>query len=181
MIFQPTQLDDVWLIEPVCHHDSRGSFARMWCRDELGALNLDVEIAQESVSYNRKRGTLRGLHFQCAPYRETKIVRCIQGAIWDVVVDLRPESSTYLRWQGFELTGENMVAVYVPKGFAHGFQTLTDHARVSYRISTPYVPDASRGYRFDDPAFGITWLEPITEISDRDRAWQDFRRELAET
>ena len=100
MIFRPTQLDDVWLIEPACHHDSRGSFARTWCRDELAALNLDVEIAQESVSYNRARGTLRGLHFQCAPHRETKIVRCIHGVIWDVVVDLRPEASTYLRWLG---------------------------------------------------------------------------------
>src|SRR5581483_11185889 len=99
--------------------------------------------AQESVSYNRTRGTLRGLHFQRAPYQETKIVRCIQGAIWDVVVDLRAGSPTYLGWEAFELTSDNMVAVYVPKGFAHGFQTLTDHARVSYRISTPYVPDSA--------------------------------------
>lgn len=180
MIFQRTQLDDVWLIEPVSHQDSRGSFARTWCRDELAAQGLDIEIAQESVSYNRRRGTLRGMHFQCAPHRETKIVRCIQGAIWDVVVDLRPGSATHLRWAAFELTSDNMVAVYVPKGFAHGFQTLTDDARVSYRISTPYAPDAARGYRFDDPAFGITWPEPISEISDRDREWRDYSRELAE-
>jgi dTDP-4-dehydrorhamnose 3,5-epimerase len=179
MIFQPTQLDDAWLIEPECHHDSRGSFARTWCRDELAALNLDIETAQESVSYNRKRGTLRGLHFQCAPYQETKIVRCINGAIWDVIVDLRPESSTFLHWEAFKLTADNMISVYVPKGFAHGFQSLTDHARVSYRISTPYVPGAARGYRFDDPAFGIIWPERITEISERDREWADFRRETS--
>ena len=181
MIFQATQLDDVWLIEPECHHDSRGFFARTWCRGELAALNLDVETAQESISYNRARGTLRGLHFQCAPYQETKIVRCIHGAIWDVIVDLRPESSSYLHWQAFELTAQNMVSLYIPKGFAHGFQSLSDHSRVSYRISTPYVPGAARGCRFDDPAFGISWPERITEISERDREWADFRRETSAT
>lgn len=177
MIFQSTQLVDAWVIEPERHHDSRGYFARTWCRDELAAFNLDIETAQESISYNRVRGTLRGLHFQRAPFQETKIVCCIQGAIWDVIVDLRPGSATYLQWEAFELTADNMVAVYVPKGFAHGFQTLTDHARVSYRISTPYMPGAGDGCRFDDPAFGISWPEPITEISDRDREWADFHRE----
>jgi dTDP-4-dehydrorhamnose 3,5-epimerase len=181
MIFQPTRLADAWLIEPEYYHDSRGSFARTWCREELAALNLDTETAQESISYNRVRGTLRGLHFQCAPHQETKIVRCIQGAIWDVIVDLRRESSTYLHWEAFELTSDNTVSVYVPKGFAHGFQTLTDHAKVSYRISTPYVPHAARGYRFDDPAFGIAWPEPVTEISKRDCEWADFGCEIAAT
>jgi dTDP-4-dehydrorhamnose 3,5-epimerase len=175
MLFQPTQLEGVWLIGPDCHHDSRGFFTRTWCRDELAALNLDIEIAQESISYNRERGTLRGLHFQCAPYEETKIVRCISGAVWDVIVDLRSGSATYLRWEAFELTADNMISLYIPKGFAHGFQSLTPHARISYRISTPYVPEAARGYRFDDPAFGITWPERITRVSERDREWPDFR------
>jgi dTDP-4-dehydrorhamnose 3,5-epimerase len=179
MIFQATQLEDAWLIQPECHHDSRGFFARTWCRNDFAALNLDVETAQESISYNRTRGTLRGLHFQLAPHQETKIVRCINGAIWDVIVDLRPESGSYLHWQAFELTAQNMESLYIPKGFAHGFQSLTDHALVSYRISTPYVPSAGHGCRYDDPAFGISWPERITEMSQRDREWADFTRETS--
>lgn len=178
MIFRCTRLSGAWFIEPERHCDERGFFTRTWCRDEYAARNLDVEIAQESVSYNRKRGTMRGLHFQCAPHQETKIVRCIHGAIWDVIVDLRPLSPTYLQWQAFELTAENMASLYIPKGFAHGFQTLTDHAQVSYQISVPYAPDAARGYRHDDPAFAIAWPEPITEMSVRDREWADLRSEV---
>jgi dTDP-4-dehydrorhamnose 3,5-epimerase len=174
MIFQCTRLDGAWLIEPELHRDTRGFFTRTWCREELGALKLDVEISQESISYNCKRGTVRGLHFQSAPHEETKIVRCIRGAIWDVIVDLRPSSRTYLRWQAFELTAENLASLYIPKGFAHGFQTRTDDAVVSYQISVPYAPQAACGYRYNDPIFAIDWPEPVAQISDRDLRWADF-------
>src|SRR5215813_12043353 len=139
MIFTATQLNDAWLIELEPRKDERGFFARTWCREELAAQGLDAEIAQESLSYNRHCGTLRGLHFQRSPHEETKIVRCTHGAIFDVVVDLRPHSSSYLRWQGFELTARSRRALYVPKGFAHGFQTLTDDAEIAYQISAFYA------------------------------------------
>ncbi len=171
MIFTATQLNDAWLIELEPRRDERGFFARTWCRQELAAQGLDAEIAQESLSHNRHCGTLRGLHFQRSPHEETKIVRCTRGAIFDVVVDLKPRSSTYLRWQGFELTAENRSALYVPKGFAHGFQTLTDDAEVAYQISAFYVPEAAGGFRYDDAAFGIAWPLPVTVISDRDLGW----------
>jgi dTDP-4-dehydrorhamnose 3,5-epimerase len=130
MIFIPTQFEDVRLIDIEPKKDERGFFARIWCRQELAAQGLDTDIAQESLSFNRHRGTLRGLHFQRPPHDETKIVRCTRGAIFDVIVDLRPQSVTYLHWQGFELTADNRRALYIPKGFAHGFQTLTDHAEI---------------------------------------------------
>jgi dTDP-4-dehydrorhamnose 3,5-epimerase len=129
MIFSATRFEDAWLIDIERRVDERGFFARTWCLQELAAHGLDTEIAQESVSYNRNRGTLRGLHFQRSPHDETKIVRCTRGAIFDVIVDIRPRSPTYLRWQGFELTAENRRAIYIPKGFAHGFQSLIDRYR----------------------------------------------------
>ena len=174
MIFTATQLNDAWLIELEPRKDERGFFARTWCREELAAQGLDAEIAQESLSYNRHCGTLRGLHFQRSPHEETKIVRCARGAIFDVVVDLRPHSSTYLRWQGFELTAASRRALYVPKGFAHGFQTLTDDAEVAYQISAFYAPEAAGGCRYDDPAFGVVWPLPVAMISDRDLTWPRF-------
>ena len=175
MIFAATQLDDAWLIEVEPREDQRGFFARTWCRQELAAQGLDTEIAQESLSYNRHRGTLRGLHFQRSPHEETKIVRCTRGGIFDVIVDLRPRSPTYLQWQGFELTAENRKALYVPKGFAHGFQTLTDEAEIAYQISAFYAPDSAGGYRYDDPEFGIAWPLPVTAISERDLEWLPFK------
>ena len=175
MIFAATQLDDAWLIEVEPREDQRGFFARTWCRQELAAQGLDTEIAQESLSYNRDRGTLRGLHFQRSPHEETKIVRCTRGGIFDVIVDLRPRSPTYLQWQGFELTAENRKALYVPKGFAHGFQTLTDEAEIAYHISAFYAPDSAGGYRYDDPEFGIAWPLPVTAISERDLEWPPFK------
>jgi dTDP-4-dehydrorhamnose 3,5-epimerase len=174
MIFGATQLDGAWLIDIDPREDGRGWFARTWCRQELVTQGLDAEIAQESLSFNRRRGTLRGLHFQQPPHEETKIVRCTHGAIFDVVVDLRPRSPTYLRWQGFALTAENRRAIYVPKGFAHGFQSLADDAEVAYLISTFQAPGAASGCRYDDPAFGIAWPLPVTVISDRDRDWRLF-------
>ena len=178
MIFAATQLDDAWLIEVEPREDQRGFFARTWCRQELAAQGLDAELAQQSLSYNRHRGTLRGLHFQRSPDEETKIVRCTRGGIFDVIVDLRPRSPTYLQWQGFELTAENRKALYVPKGFAHGFQTLTDEAEIAYQISAFYVPASAGGYRYDDPEFGIAWPLPVTAISERDLEWPPFKSDV---
>jgi dTDP-4-dehydrorhamnose 3,5-epimerase len=171
MMFTATLLEGAWLIELDRREDERGFFARMWCRQELAAQGLDTEIAQESVSYNRHRGTVRGLHFQRPPHEETKIVRCTSGAIFDVIVDLRRSSPSYLCWQGIELTAKNRKALYIPKGFAHGFQTLTDDAEIVYQISAFYAPESAAGYRYDDPAFGIAWPLPTTLISDRDLSW----------
>ena len=173
MIFAATQLEGAWLIDIEPREDERGFFARIWCREELAAQGLDTEIAQESVSYNRRRGTLRGLHFQRSPHEETKIVRCTRGAIFDVIVDLRPHS-TFLRSQGFELTADNRSAIYVPKGFAHGFQTLADDSEVAYQISAFYAPEAAAGYRYDDKAFGVAWPLPVTVIGERDLSWPAF-------
>ncbi|MBV8359258.1 MAG: dTDP-4-dehydrorhamnose 3,5-epimerase [Deltaproteobacteria bacterium] len=171
MMFTATLLEGAWQIELDRKEDERGFFARIWCRQELAAQGLDTEIAQESLSYNRHRGTVRGLHFQRPPHEETKIVRCTRGAVFDVIVDLRPVSLSYLRWQGFELTAENRNALYIPKGFAHGFQTLTDNAEIVYQISAFYEPESAAGYRYDDPTFGIAWPLPVTVISDRDLSW----------
>jgi dTDP-4-dehydrorhamnose 3,5-epimerase len=160
MIFAATQFDGAWLIDIEPREDERGFFARTWCRQELTAQGLDTEIAQESLSFNRHRGTVRGVHFQRSPHEETKIVRCARGAIFDVIIDLRPHSATYLRWQGFELTADNRRALYILKGFAHGFQTLTDDAEIAYQISAFYAPEAAGGYRYDDAAFGICLAAP---------------------
>ena len=175
MIFAATQLEGAWLIDLDPREDERGFFARIWCRHELAAQGLDTEIAQESLSFNRHRGTVRGLHFQRPPHEETKIVRCTRGGIFDVIVDLRPQSASYLRWQGFELTGANRKALYVPKGFAHGFQTLADDVEIVYQISKFYAPSSAGGYRFDDAAFGIVWPLPVTMISERDLSWPAFQ------
>ena len=177
MIFGVTRLRDAWLIDIEPREDERGFFARTWCRQELAAHGLDTEIAQESLSFNRHRGTIRGLHFQLPPHEEIKIVRCTRGAIFDVIVDLRPRSPSYLCWQGFELSAENRRAIYVPKGFAHGFQTLTDNAEIAYQISAFYAPEATGGYRHDDTAFAIAWPLPVTVISERDLGWPAFNRQ----
>jgi len=175
MIFTATQLDGAWLIDLEPREDERGFFARIWCRQELAAQGLDTDIAQENLSLNRHRGTVRGLHFQRPPHEETKIVRCTRGGIFDVIVDLRPRSPSYLRWQGFELTAENRKALYVPKGFAHGFQTLASNAEIIYQISEFYAPNSAGGYRYDDAAFRIAWPLPVTVISERDLSWPTFK------
>lgn len=175
MIFTATQLTDAWLIKIEPREDERGFFARIWCRHELAGHGLDTEIAQESLSVNRHRGTMRGLHFQRPPHEETKIVRCTRGGIFDVIVDLRPRSRSYLHWQGFELTADNRQSLYVPKGFAHGFQTLTDDAEIVYQISEFYAPNSAAGYRYDDVAFSIAWPLPVTVISERDLSWPVFK------
>jgi dTDP-4-dehydrorhamnose 3,5-epimerase len=179
MIFTAAQLDDAWLIDLEPKEDERGFFARIWCRQELATQGLDTDIAQESLSFNRHRGTVRGLHFQRPPHEETKIVRCTRGGIFDVIVDLRPHSRSYLRWQGFELTAENRKALYVPKGFAHGFQTLDSNAEIIYQISEFYAPNSAGGYRYDDVAFGIAWPLPVTVISERDLSWPAFKSNVS--
>ena len=176
MRFVPLELADAYLIELEPHSDGRGFFARTWCRDEFAAHGLDPSIAQCSTSRNERAGTLRGMHFQRPPHAETKLVRCTRGAIFDVIVDLRPESSTHAAWFGAELTEERGNAMYVPEGFAHGFQTLTDDAEVLYMISKPYAPDAAGGVRWDDRAFGIEWPAAAERtISERDRGWPDYK------
>jgi dTDP-4-dehydrorhamnose 3,5-epimerase len=175
MLFTSTRLEGAFLIDVELKKDERGFFARTWCRHELAGKGLDTEVAQESISYNRLAGTLRGLHFQRSPHEENKIVRCTRGAIFDVIVDLRPHSFSYLQWQAFELTSENRRAVYIPKGVAHGFQALTEHCEVNYHISAFYAPDAASGYRYDDATFQITWPLPVTVISERDMSWPKFR------
>ena len=171
MIFHRAKISGAYWIEPVPAVDERGFFARTWCRQEFAEQGLDVSLAQCSISFNKQRGTLRGLHLQAAPHDETKLVRCTRGAIYDVLLDLRPESATFTHWQSFELTADNRHSLHVPKGVAHGFLTLTDDCEVSYQISTVYHAPASTGVRWNDPAFGIEWPEQPQVISDRDASF----------
>jgi dTDP-4-dehydrorhamnose 3,5-epimerase len=171
MKFSATTLQDAILTDVDSHEDERGSFARAMCRDEFTAHGLVGDFVQANLSTNRLRGTLRGMHMQKPPHQEVKLVRCIRGAMWDVIVDLRPESPTYRRWEGFELTDVNRHALYVPAGFAHGFISLTDDTHVFYLVSTPYVPGAEAGIRWDDPAIGIEWPMAPAVISGKDRIW----------
>ena len=179
MIFASTTIAGATTIDIEPHRDERGFFARTWCERELAAQGLSIDIAQESISYSRAKATMRGLHFQRAPHGEVKIVRCLQGAVYDVIVDLRPFSPSYRRWQGFDLTAANRRALYVPDGCLHGFLTLADESEVAYLISTFYVPEASSGYRYDDPAFGIAWPSPVAVISARDLQWPAFDADAA--
>ncbi len=167
----PTPLAGAYAVELERLEDERGFFARSFCRDEFRSRGLASVVAQCNVSWNRQRGTLRGLHFQAAPHEEAKLVRCTRGAIWDVIVDLREGSPTRLRWHALELTAENRTALYVPEGLAHGFQTLSDDAEVLYQMSVPYHAELARGVRWDDPRIGIRWplADPI--LSARDRAY----------
>jgi dTDP-4-dehydrorhamnose 3,5-epimerase len=169
MRFTELGLAGAYLIEPELVSDERGHFARLFCEEEFAAHSLERRFVQRSISFNLKRGTLRGLHFQQAPHGETKIVRCTAGAVFDVLVDLRPGSATYARHEATELSAANRAMLYIPEGFAHGFVTLTDHAEVYYEISRVYVPQAASGIAYDDPEIAIAWpLAPVV-ISARDR------------
>ncbi len=171
MRFTPTPLAGAFVIELEPHGDERGFFARSFCQEEFRAHGLEPVIAQCNVSFNRRRGTLRGLHYQVAPHREAKVVRCTRGAIWDVIVDLRASSATRHRWFAAELSGENRRALYVPPGCAHGFQTLADESEVLYQMSALHHPESARGVRWDDPQLALPW--PVREaiLSARDRAF----------
>jgi dTDP-4-dehydrorhamnose 3,5-epimerase len=174
MIFRETALKGAYIVEPERVEDERGFFARTWCRRELEDHGLNPKLAQCSISFNRRRGTLRGMHFQMEPHAEAKLVRCTSGAIFDVIVDLRAQSQTYKRWAGFELTETNRTMLYIPEGFAHGFLTLADNVEVFYQISVSYSAAHARGVRWNDPAFAIEWPGEVVVISERDRGYMDF-------
>jgi len=170
MTFTETPLAGASVIGLERYEDERGSFARSWCRREFREHALEDGLVQCNISSNRRRGTLRGLHFQAAPREEAKLVRCTRGRIFDVIVDLRESSPTFAQWYGVELSPDNGLALYVPKGFAHGFQTLTDDADVFYQMTEVYAPALQRGIRWDDPSLRIAWPLPVTVISSKDRA-----------
>lgn len=176
MRFERTPLPGVWVIELDPIGDERGWFARTFDAAEFVQRGMNPAVVQCNASFNARRGTLRGMHYQAEPHGESKLVRCVRGAIFDVAVDLRADSPSFRRWHGVELTAENRLAFYIPAGLAHGFQTLSDDAEVLYQMGAPYVPDAARGVRFDDPAFAIDWPAPDGErvVSERDRSFPDF-------
>jgi dTDP-4-dehydrorhamnose 3,5-epimerase len=178
MIFQPTRLPGVFEISIEPHTDERGFFARSWCVREFEERGLKTVTVQCNISFNQKKGTLRGMHYQAEPHPETKIVRCTRGAIYDVVVDLRPGSPAYKQWFGVTLTAENRRMLYIPDGCGHGLITLEDRTEICYQMSEFYQPELSRGVRWDDPAFGIEWPIPPAVISERDRTYPDFEPSL---
>ncbi|MGE5145580.1 MAG: dTDP-4-dehydrorhamnose 3,5-epimerase [Candidatus Eiseniibacteriota bacterium] len=175
MRFRETTLPGVWLIEPEPQADERGYFARAWCARELEARGLADRFVQSSISFNRRRGTLRGIHYQAAPHEEAKLVRCTQGAVFDVVVDLRAGSPTRGKWYAAELSAANGRTLYIPEGCGHGFETLSDDAELLYHMSVEYVPEAARGVRWDDPTLAIAWPIPEPTLSERDRALPAFK------
>lgn len=174
MIFEPTLLAGVYRVRIEPHFDERGYFARTWCRDEFAAHGIGHDMVQTSVSYNRHAGTLRGMHFVRPPSQEHKLVRCSQGRVFDVVIDLRPDSSTYRQSLAMELDAAEHDALFVPACVAHGFQTLVDHSEVTYMMTEAYRPERAVGVRHDDPAFGIVWPLAVSVIAERDRSYPDF-------
>lgn len=174
MILTRTAVAGAYVIEPERIEDERGFFARTFCRREFEAAGLNASFVQCNISFNRHKGTLRGLHYQDPPHAEAKLIRCTMGAIFDVIVDLRRDSPTFKRWGSVELTASNRKMMFAPEGCAHGFQTLEDDSEVLYQMSGFYRPDAARGCRWDDPIFGIEWPPGPRIISDRDRAFPDF-------
>ena len=174
MIFTETKLKGAFVIEPEKLEDERGFFARTFCRKEFEGHGLNPNLVQCNISFNKKRGTVRGMHFQVKPYEEAKLVSCLRGAIYDVIIDLRPNSPTYRQWVAVELSGENFRLLYIPEGFAHGFQTLEDNTEGFYQMSEFYHPECARGVRWNDPAFGIQWPLHITIISERDSHYLDY-------
>lgn len=172
--FRKTKLPDAVEIALEAVSDERGFFARSWCQNEFRSHRLNPKLVQCSISFNSRKGTLRGLHYQAAPFEEAKLVRCTRGAIYDVVLDLRPGSPAYKQWVGVELSAANRKMLYVPEGCAHGFLTLEDESEVSYQMSEFYHPESGRGVRWNDPEFGIHWPEEVKVISDRDRTYPGF-------
>ena len=174
MLFQPTNLAGAYRIDLQKVEDERGFFARAWCVEEFAEHSLDTELVQCNISFSKERGTLRGMHYQRSPFAETKLVRCIKGAIYDVIIDLRPTSPTFLQWTSVTLSAENRTMLYVPKGFAHGFQTLEDQTEVFYQMSDFYAPESAAGLRWNDAQFKIEWPLAVTVMSARDQHYPDF-------
>ena len=174
MKFVETELKGAFIVEPEILEDERGFFARTWCRREFEQHGLNPDLVQCNISFNRKKGTLRGMHFQAWPCAEAKLVRCTMGAIYDVIIDLRLESETFMRWLPIELTAENRKMFYIPEGFAHGFQTLENDTEVFYQMSEFYAPEYARGVRWDDPKFNIKWPDDVRIISEKDKNFKDF-------
>jgi len=171
MIFRELSLAGAYLVELQPHTDARGQFARAWCREEFGNQGLATDFVQGNVSVNPKVGTVRGMHYQRQPHGEVKLVRCVRGAIYDVIVDVRPESPTFRRWVGVELSPKTLTMLYVPVDFAHGFQTLQPDSEVDYLVSAAYAPGAGAGLRYNDPTLGIEWPLPVSCISSQDLGW----------
>ncbi len=174
MLFRETELPGVFIIDIEMITDERGFFARSFCRKEFRKYGLDTKVAQCNLSYNRKEGTLRGMHYQSPPHAEAKLVRCCRGAIYDVVIDLRPDSATYCKWISVELRADNHRMIYIPEGFAHGFQTLTDDTEIFYQMSSSYSPGHARGVRYNDTLFGIDWPIPNPIVSEKDSSYEDY-------
>ena len=174
MIFQETKLKGSFIIEPERLKDERGFFARTWCKREFETRGLNPELVQCNISFNKKRGTLRGMHYQEAPREEVRLVRCTMGAIYDVIIDLRPDSQTFKQWFYVELTAKNRKMFYIPEGFAHGFLTLEHNTEVFYQMSEFYAPECARGVRWNDPNFGILWPVKVKVISEKDVQYPDF-------
>lgn len=174
MIFTETTLKGAFVIDPEPTSDERGMFARVWCEKEFELHGLSPRWVQSSISVNRRKGTLRGMHYQAAPNQEVKLVRCTAGAIYDVIVDLRPTSPTYGQHVSLMLTADNHRSLYIPKQFAHGFLTLQDNSEISYHMSEFYAPASARGIRWDDPLLRIEWPEPVVIVSEKDQLWPQF-------
>ena len=174
MVFSETAIPGAFLITLNRSEDERGFFARTFCRSEFAEHGLNPDLEQCSISFNKQKGTLRGMHFQKSPYEETKVVRCTMGALFDVIIDLRPDSPTVKQWLSFELNAENRSMLYIPRGLAHGFLTLEDNTEVLYQMSDRYVPESAAGVRWNDRAFGIQWPDTPQVISVKDREYADF-------
>ena len=174
MIFTETRLKGAFLIQPELLEDERGFFACTWSQREFAERGLNSNPAQGNISFNKKKGTVRGMHYQAAPHGQAKLVRCTKGSIYDVIIDLRSSSATFKEWLGVELTASNHLMLYLPEDFAHGYQTLEDETEIVYQVSSRYAPESGRGIRWNDPAFGISW--PLTEtiINERDRTYPNF-------
>jgi len=176
VIFTKTPIHNVFLIQPVPLPDERGFFARTFCREEFKEHGLDIEIVQCNISHNKKKGTLRGMHYQIPPFEEAKIISCTRGSIFDVVVDLRKDSPTYLNWHAEKLISDSDRMLYIPKGCAHGFQTLEDNSLVYYQMGEYFHPECARGLRWNDPTIGIVWPVSIMALSEKDKSYADFEK-----
>jgi dTDP-4-dehydrorhamnose 3,5-epimerase len=172
--FTETELHGAFIIELEKIEDKRGFFARSWCHDEFKTHGLTSRVVQSNISYNKKKGTLRGMHYQKPPYEESKLIRCTRGAIRDVIIDLRQDSDTYTKWISVDLTADNYKMIFVPEGFAHGFQTLSDDTEIFYQVSQFYTPGSEDGIRWNEPLFGIDWPLEVTVISEKDMNWPDY-------